>query len=90
VREEQQRKEATLNRQKERYDVFYKTEIMNVRNGLSPEEREALEAPLREEFRKRYPGMIAGIDMFVYFGSNAILEKRYHIPTFEEWQANQH
>ena len=78
---------ATIERQKEGYEVFYKTEIMRVRQGLSPEELETLEAPLRAQFRQKYPGMKAGIDMYVYFEGNAVLQERYKIPTFEEWQA---
>ena len=87
AREEQRRKDATLERRKEFYEVFYKAEIMRVRKGFSAEELEALEAPLRAQFREKYPGMKAGIDTYVYLGGNAILQNRYKIPTFEEWQA---
>jgi hypothetical protein len=89
AREKVRHEETALARQKERYDVFCKTEIMRVRKELSAEELQALEAPLRDEFRRKYPGMKAGIDMFIYFEGNTILQKRYKIPTFEEWQKNQ-
>jgi hypothetical protein len=91
AREEQCRKEATLERQKEAYEAYYKTEIMRVRNGLSAEELEALEAPLRDEYRAKYPNaLVSLLATYVWLHGNGILQRRYNIPTFEEWQANQH
>jgi hypothetical protein len=87
VREEVRRKEATIERQKERYELFYKNEIMRLRKKLSPEQLGAMEAPLREEFRKKYPDALAGVEMYILFRGNEILEKKYKIPGFEEWQA---
>jgi hypothetical protein len=86
---EQRRKEAAFERKKEAYEVFYKTEIKRIREGLSAEEIEALEAPLRDQFRAKYPGTKVGLDMFVWFEGNAVLTQRYKIPSFQEWQANQ-
>lgn len=91
VREEQRRKDATSERQKERYEAFYKTEIMRVRKAMAPEELEAIEAPLKAEYRSKYPGaMIELGSTYVWLHGNEVLQKRYHIPTFEEWQAQNH
>jgi hypothetical protein len=89
-REEHRRKEATLERQKEAYEMFYKMEIQRVRESLSAEELEALEKPLRAEYRAKYPGALAALgDMYVWFNGNGVLQQKYKVPTFEEWQANQ-
>jgi hypothetical protein len=91
VREEHHLKEATLERQKEAYEIFYKMEIQRVRESLSAEELEALEKPLRAEYRAKYPGALAALgDMYVWFNGNGVLQQKYKVPTFEEWQTQNH
>jgi hypothetical protein len=78
ARKEQRRKETTLERQKEAYEVYYKTEKL-----------EALEAPLRDEYRTKYPNaLVSLLATYVWRHGNEVLQRRYNIPTFGEWQAN--
>src|SRR4051812_6823692 len=86
IADERLQKEAALKREKEGYEHFFNMEIKRIREKLPPEELEALEEPLRAQFRQLYPGSQVGVGMFVYLKGNQILQQRYRIPTFEQWQ----